>query len=97
MICQVLPLRKADEHLVVVGGGPQVVRERLIDAAPAGVRVDRRPDRFATLEELRQAMPVVALALKGSARGVVQADLVLAGASMPHRHGAIAASLQIFP
>src|SRR5208337_3036960 len=40
------PVFEPDEHLLLVRVGAQLVRERLVNAALAGVRIDRRPDRL---------------------------------------------------
>jgi hypothetical protein len=43
------PILEADEHLLLVRVGAELVREGLVDAALAGVRIDRSPDRLAAL------------------------------------------------
>src|SRR4030095_7414499 len=90
-------VREADEHFVVVGRLAKRMRKGFVDAALAGVRVDRSPDRLAALQKLREAVPVVAGALHRARRSVVQTDFVLAGATVPHRHRTLATALQVTP
>jgi hypothetical protein len=75
----------------VLGGvGAYLVREGLIDAAPAGMRIDARPDRLSGLAVFGEHMPLHCRDCRP-----VQCDVVLAGAAVPYRDGALAVDTDV--
>jgi hypothetical protein len=68
-----------------------------MDAAPAGMGVDRGPDRLAALRVFRQAVPVIADPLHHRDRRMMQANFILAGAAVPDPDCTVAAVLQVMP
>jgi hypothetical protein len=91
------PILEADEHLLLIRVGAQLVREGLVDAALARVRIDGRPNGLAALAVRGEHVPISRRLVDHTCRSPVQANIVLSRATVPNADGPLAAVLQVSP
>jgi hypothetical protein len=86
---------EADKHLMLIRDLAQLDGECLVDPALASMRVNRRPNCFACLIELRQAVPVRCRSVRNCLKRPRQGDLILTPASMRYLNRSLTPAAQV--
>src|SRR5262245_9696073 len=78
------PVVESNEHGVLTSGLAQRRGKSLINPPLPGVRINRGPERFATLLVLGKTMPVVAFPHLRGTRRPMQRNIILASTPVPY-------------
>ena len=91
------PILEADEHFRFIGIDAELMRKSFVNAALAGVRINRSPDCLTALRKRGQHMPIGRWLVDHGRRGPMQTNVILTGSAVPNADSAFSTPLQITP